>query len=91
MLVRDTERTAAADLELQSLETELAATKYLGNSQRERMLLKLLDISLEPLPRMPGANISVEQVSARSLNRLNDILHAVSDFNPEVMDHQGRS
>lgn len=77
VLLRDTERTAAESEELSELERELSDSKYLGSSRRERMLLQLLDLSLEVPVRQPGQNVSVEKLSTHSLNRLKDILRVV--------------
>jgi hypothetical protein len=76
-LLRNTERDEAETSELFELERELSDSKYLGGSRRERMLLQLLDLSLEPPSRQLGENVSVEKLSNRSVSRLKEILRIV--------------
>ncbi len=79
LLLRNTDRNEAETTELHELEQQLSNSKYLGGSRRERMLLQLLDISLEPPLRQPGQNVSVKKLSSNSLNRLKEILRIVDN------------
>jgi uncharacterized protein (TIGR02646 family) len=78
-LLRNTERNEEETFELSELERELSDSRYLGGSRRERMLLQLLDLSLETPLRQPGQNVSVEKLSSRSLNRLKEILRVIDN------------
>jgi uncharacterized protein (TIGR02646 family) len=76
-LVLKTDRNNEEVATLAQLEHELSATAYLGGSQRERMLLRLLDLSLEIPVRAPGQAVSAKSMSDRTVNKLKDIMRAV--------------
>lgn len=88
-LLRSTERSETETAELAELERELADTKYLGGSRRERMLLQLLDVSLDPPKRQPGQNVSVAKISNRAVNRLKEILRVVDADAPSAAETGG--
>jgi uncharacterized protein (TIGR02646 family) len=76
-LMRKTERSDDEEAKLAQLRTVLAKTDYLGGSRRERMLLDLLDMhDVDPV-RKPGANVSADALSRRTLSRLKEIMRAV--------------
>lgn len=77
VLVRSSERSAEEERELSDLRRTLADADYLGGSRRERMLLSLLDMHSEELPRTPGASVSAKELSRRTVNRLTQILQAI--------------
>ncbi|MFP3560888.1 hypothetical protein SB861_61435, partial [Paraburkholderia sp. SIMBA_049] len=67
-------RSEQEEAQFIALEKQLSDVRYLGNTRRERLLLKLIDAELDEQPSEETGVVDADEISGQALRRIRRVL-----------------